>query len=67
MKYDVTEMARINGLSKDEFIDEICQQFIALMDMKMDEQDIDAVMLRFGEFTVVTRKVKGVSSEDDNV
>ena len=55
--FNTSEWARKNGMTKDEYIDQVCKNFIALMSVKMDEQGGgEAVMLRFGGFTVVTRK-----------
>jgi len=56
MKTNTSELVRKNGMTKDEYIDQVCKNFIALMSVKMDEQDTDAIALRFGGFTVVTRK-----------
>ena len=59
MNTSTSEWARKNGMTKDEYIDQVCKNFIALMHVKMDEQDTDTIALKFGGFTVVTRKAEG--------
>ena len=59
MKYDIAKMARLNGMSKEDFTDQICKNFIALMEMKMAEPEgTETVILKFGEFTVMTKRTK---------
>lgn len=44
------EFAALNGLSNDEFFDELVTATMAIMSMKLDGQDKDALIITKGEY-----------------
>jgi len=62
MKYNIAEMARLNGMSEQDYTDQICKNFIALMESKMEDTELKtASMFKFGGFTVITSKQETTS------
>lgn len=47
------EFAELNGMSQDEFFNEITLATIAVMSLKIDEQSGDAIKINQGQYTLV--------------
>ena len=52
------EFAALNGLSNDEFFDELVTATMAAMSMKLDNQDKDALIITKGEYQLQFTEVK---------
>jgi len=57
------EFAELNGMTQDEFFDELVTATMAIMSMKLDKQDKDALIVTKGEYQLRFMEInKGVNS-----